>query len=374
LLEKIKYLHIMTHPGIIINSGIIDMINVNNEGFNSQDHLFLVGYDDIYKKYQKYSNVKYIPKLMTKNFKRFLQYSKNADYIFLHQNWFYDYFRFIFTPIKIKRKYIWCVWGHDLYTNFGKVKGVKEKIKLVLRRIGDAMINHEIKFYHGIGIGFKYDALEIKKRFKDKVKILMCPYLSGVTTKQLDSFVAETRLLGHDDQKPVRIMVAHSAHEYLHHKEMLDKLARYKEKNILISLVLAYGNQAYAAEIERYAKQIFGEKVEILRKPMELNDYLRYLAIVDIAIFDQIFQSGSGNIHDLLYMEKKIYLNPDGVFRLYFQLEGIYLDTTDYLGLEPFAEFIKENPTKGRGKQYAAFVSDNKNLVDMWKWTLKSLK
>jgi len=169
-------------------------------------------------------------------------------------------------------------------------------------------------------------------------------------------------------------MVGHSAHQYLHHKEMLDKLSAYKNENILVSLVLVYGNQVYAKKVVEYAKKIFGEKVEILRNRMDFKDYLRYLSTVDIAVFDQIHQSGLGNLHYLLYMEKKIYLNKDGFLKQAFLLEGIYFNTTNKLGLEPFEEFVKGNFCKERGKQYATFLSDNQNRVDMWKSTLKSLE
>jgi len=373
-MEKIKYLHVMTHPSMFINGGIIDMINNDPLSFNPREHLFLVGYNDIYEKYKNFGNVKFIPKIMTKNYRSFIHYSKNADYVFLHQNYFYDFIRFIFTPIKIRKKYIWCVWGHDLYTNLGKLEGAREKIKLIARRIGDLLINYEVKYYRGIGIGFKYDALEIKKRFKDKVSIFMCPYVSGVTTEQMDSIKEETQSMKKGEKAPVRIMVGHSAHQYLHHKEMLDKLSAYKNENILVSLVLVYGSQVYAKKVVEYAKKIFGEKVEILRSRMDFKGYLRYLSTVDIAVFDQIHQCGLGNLHYLSYMEKKIYLNKDGFLKQAFLLEGIYFNTTNKLGLEPFEEFVKGNFCKERGKQYATFLSDNQNRVDMWKSTLKSLE
>ena len=100
---------------------------------------------------------------MSRHFRKFIFYSMKAEYVFLHQNWYFDFLRFLFTPISIKKKYIWCVWGHDLHTNYGRLTGIKEKIKLILKNIGSFLINYEIKYYKGIGIGFKYDALAIKR-------------------------------------------------------------------------------------------------------------------------------------------------------------------------------------------------------------------
>lgn len=367
-MNEIKYLHVMTHSGFF-NNGIIKMVN-EEDGFVPKEHLFLVQREEIFEVNQNYVNVVFMPRMMTRNFRKLLAYEKRAKYVFLHQNWFYDFARFLFTPVSIKKKYIWCVWGHDLYTNMGKPEGVREVLKALLRKIGDFLINREVRFYKGIGIGFKYDALQIKKRFKDKVKIYMLPYITGATTAMLNAIMEKSRPIANE---PIRVMVGHSAHMYLNHRYVLELLSKYKNENILISLVLAYGNSNYAKKIEEYAKEIFGEKVEIIRERMPLEQYLRYLNSVDIAICDQIMQSGLGNIHHLMYLGKKIYLNGDGTLYQAFALEGLYIDATENLKKQTFAEFKKENPFKERARNYAEYLSEYQNYIDMWLNTLKQL-
>ena len=68
-------------------------------------------------------------------------------------------------------------------------------------------------------------------------------HVSGVTIEKLDK--ADVNKAPKIDD-PIRNMVDHSAYEYLHHIDILDKLVVYKNENIIISLVLAYGNKAYA--------------------------------------------------------------------------------------------------------------------------------
>lgn len=371
---KIRYLHVMTHPAMFFNANIIKMINNRNNPFNPSEHLFLVGYDDIYSEYGQFSNVKLIKKIMTKNFKDFKKYAKKAEIVFLHQNYFYDYKRFIFTPNKIKRKFIWCVWGADLYTEFGEISSPNDVLRIIARKIGSFLVNMESKHYKAIGIGFRYDALEIKKRFRHDINIVMCPYPADITKARIDDVIKDyqakaTNLL----DGPKRIMVAHSAHPYLNHKKMLDKLSAYKDENIIISLVLSYGNQAYAESVERYANNIFGQKVEIIRDYMNSEEYIEYLASVDIAIFDQQIQSGLGNLYYLLYMGKKIYLNDEGILNLSMKLEGVYINNTSNIGIESFLEFSKEVFNKKKGLQFAEYYIDEHNMVDMWLRTLKSL-
>ncbi|MDS0526526.1 TDP-N-acetylfucosamine:lipid II N-acetylfucosaminyltransferase [Clostridium sp. SHJSY1] len=373
-MDKIKYLHVMTQPSVFFNGNIIELLNSEIGVFNPEEHLFLVCFDDIYEKYKHYGNLILVKKLMSKNYDKFIYYSKKAEYIFLHQNWFYDFKRFICTPTKIKKKYIWCVWGHDLYIDYKICNGIKGFLAQSARKVGDFLINYEIKHYHGVGIGFKYDALEIKKRFKNKTNILMCPYPNGMRLDEIDSIIREANVYKEDKNKPVKIMVAHSAHEYLHHKEMLDKLSAYKDRNIIVSLPLVYGNNSYANYIEEFAKSLFGDKVEILRKRMDIYEYIKYLKSVDIAILDQVQQSGLGNLYYLLYLGKKVYLNKGGFLKLAFQLEGSYFDTTDLIGIEPYEQFIKSNNTMESAKLYAKYILNEKNLIDMWKSTLDCLK
>lgn len=371
-MSNIKYLHIMTHPAKFFNENIIKMINENKNDFKANEHIFLVGYEDIYMENKKYKNVIYIPKIMTKNYKKFIEYCNDSKYVFLHQNWFYDYIRLIFTPIKIRKKYVWCVWGHDLYTDLGKIKGVKERVKLIARKIGNILINFEVKYYKGIGIGFKYDSLEIKKRFKDKTKIFTCPYPVGITFEKINKIIQQKNTS--ENKLNIKIMVAHSAHEYLNHKEILKKLSEYKNERIIISLPLVYGDMKYAKEIEKYAKDIFADKVEIIKSRMSTEEYIKYLNGVDIAILDQIHQSGLGNLFYLLLMNKKIYVNKDGILKLSFLLEGSNFCTTDNIGVESFKDFISKNNNQDNAKLYAEYIMSDINQKRMWKETFDLLK
>jgi dTDP-N-acetylfucosamine:lipid II N-acetylfucosaminyltransferase len=371
-MRAIKYLHIMTHPAMFFNGNVIDMINTNIDIFDPKEHLFIVGYSDIYERYSIYDNVIFIPKIMTRNYMKFLKYSNNAQFVFLHQNWFYDFVRLFFTPISIRKKYIWCVWGHDLYTNHGKTEGTKEYIKLFIRKFGDLLINIESRWYRGVGIGFKYDSLEIKKRFKNKLDIFMCPYPSGTKIKDIDSIIMEQNN-NNNNTKKIKIMVGHSAHQYLNHFDILKKLSAYKDENIMISLPLIYGNEKYASEVEEYALELFGDKVEVLKERLDKHDYIRYLKSVDIAIMDQIHQTGLGNLNYFMYLGKKVFLNPKGILKQAFLLESIYFDSTDYIGNETFDSFVKKNKRLNRAREYARFTLNERNRFKMWKSTFDLL-
>ncbi|MGV2786672.1 hypothetical protein GNF98_13005 [Clostridium perfringens] len=379
-MKKFKYVHLMTHRNTNINYGIIKMIKNNPNDFDDNEHLFVVGHEELKILYKEDENVIFLPDMFKKNFNKFIGLCKNVDVIFLHQNWFYDFKRFLFTPKTIKRKFFWCVWGHDLYKDNLPIERIntkffiREKLKRILRDIGYIMVNREVKYYRGIGIGFKYDSLEIKKRFGDKVEIYQTPYISGLTTKYIDELVENQDCFINNRKKTIKIMVGHSAHPYLNHIKMLDILAKYRNENILISLVLVYGNQKYADKVISHAINIFGEnKVEILKNRMSIDKYIMYLNTVDVAIFDQKGQSALGNIYELMYLKKKIYINEKGFLKTPFELEGIYTSTTKEIEEKNFEEFIAASDCLKQEKEFSEYFMENQNRIKMWKRTLYRL-
>lgn len=378
-MTEFKYLHVMTHRNSNINGGIIGMMKENPDYFVYREHLFIVTHKDLKQRFIDDYNVVYVPGVFKNNYLKFLAYAKKADVIFLHQNNIFDFIRFIFTPKTVKRKFFWCVWGHDLYRNNTPLPvrnlaiSVKHLIKLVLIEIGRAMIDREIKLYKGIGVGFKYDALEIKKRFQDRIKIYQTPYVSGLTTKVLDSVMQEENNV---KKEYYRVMIGHSAHPHLNHMKILETLSRYKEYPICISLVLVYGNLEYAKAVENYAIELFGiDKVEIKSERMSIEEYVQYLNGVDVAIFDQQMQSALGNIYELLYLKKKLFINANGFLKTPFELEGLYMPTTTEIDSMTFEQFVSNDESSANmGHLFSSHFMEHENRMKMWQRTLYRLE
>jgi hypothetical protein len=357
---------------MFFNGNVIEMINSKEQYFTKDEHLFIVAYDDIYEKY-KNDNVILIKGITGKNLKLFKKYAKMASYVFMHSNDFMHIKRMILTPKSIKKKYIWCVWGGDLYTDFLKITTVKEFAFYLIYRVGAFLINREAKYYKGIGIGFRYDALEIRRRFhRRNIKIVTTPYLSDVKLNDVNKIINACKEKT-VNENPLKVMVAHSAHSYLNHKEILDKLSKYKDEDMIISLVLAYGNKRYASDVEQHARKLFGDKVEIIKDRTDSNEYIKYLHSVDIAVFDHKHQSALGNLYYLLYMGKKVYLNSDGILKLAMRLEDINTFDTHQIGIESFEHFSSLDFNRNNGQVFAEFYMDENNTYKMWNRTLNDL-
>lgn len=171
-----------------------------------------------------------------------------------------------------------------------------------------------------------------------------------------------------------KIMIGHSAHAYLQHKKIMKALYKFRDENILISLILSYGNMEYAKTVEDYALKMFPGKVEIIKNYMSPEEYFRYLKTVDIGIFDYTQQAALGNIWMLLYLEKKLYLNEKGILKLATRLEAVETYNVNEIENMNFEEFTKTPYNKHNSKSVGGFYIDENNCLSMWLNTLRELR
>lgn len=358
-----KYVHIMPHPSTIYNRQIVEMINDNPDYFNPDEHLFVIAHEKTYADVKQFPNTIHEPKLLEDS-KVIKKYATEARWIFLHEN---------YLPLKVLlplqkktfSKIIWCVWGHDLYNNVEKISLLHSAKKY----IGKIIRDHITKKYYAIGIGFEYDNIEIRKKYGD-IRIVHTPYGYVKGQKQfIDKVLGKTTT-----HQYTKVMIGHSAYPFLNHERILDLLAKYKDEDIVISLVLAYGEKDYAKRIQDKAIGIFGkDKVEINQELSAREDYIKYLDTIDICIFDFAIQAALGNFYLLCYMKKKFFLNKDGILKIAADSEKMETYTTDQISTMDFDTFRK--PLSNTVNEYKfgdKYINDDNYLV-AWRDTLNAL-
>lgn len=366
-----KYMHIMSHESTVYNAQIVNMINENEDDFNKEDHLFVISNSDVYNQVKHFENVIFEPNI-SKSVKIFKKYAKECNYIFLHSNTLSAKI-LLCSNKNILNKIVWCEWGHDLYDR-------KEKSSNIIRTIAKKIIKGIPKFikrirtkkYYAVGIGFQYDAIEAKRKFGKDMRIVMTPYGYVKNNKEkIDNIIENNK----NNNEYTKIMVGHSAYPFLNHISLLNKLAKYKDENIKISLVLAYGSKEYAETVKAEAKKIFSDnQIEIIEDMMSQEEYIKYLTTVDICCLDYKHQAALANIYMLLYMGKKLFLNRDGIVKLFTTLENIETYNTNDIGSIEFKEFKAPIKNIKYGKQFAEFHIDEKNYISLWKNTIKDLE
>ena len=126
----------------------------------------------------------------------------------------------------------------------------------------------------------------------------------------------------------INILIGHSCDPNLNHIEVLEDLLKFKDENIKIYIPLSYGIMANGDQVERKAKDLFGDKVFCLREMMDRDQYLDFLATIDIAIFNTQRQIGLGNLAPLRYMGKKLFIPAGSVCINILDLKGQISVTT----------------------------------------------
>ena len=364
------YIHIMPHHSKVHNYRLIRMIEDNPRLFGNDEHVFVIRDREVFEsKMENLRNV-ILEEDIDKNYKKFCEYVDRSDYVFLHENTIVSLK--ILCRLKKRRlkKIIWCVWGHDLYTegseNIGFLRGLKRKISLKIRK-------RISKKFYAIGIGFKYDAIKIRKEYGEDIKIVYAPYgyIKG-SKESIDKIIASNKNVKHNYLK---VMIGHSAYEFLNYFNTLDLLKKYKEENIKISMVLVYGDQGYASAVKERAIGIFGQdKVEVISEPMPANKYREYLDSVDVCIFNFSKQAALGNFYDLCYFGKKIFLMKGGILDLAAKgekMEVFYVSDIEKMAYKDFSSlsFSKENEQK-----FGEYYVNESNYLKMWKNTLDALR
>lgn len=359
-----KYLHYMPVSSPLYNNMIIDMIN-NNECFDSYEHEFyLINKQSL--KYN-YNNVSFIPNY---NANKLQKDSVNYDYIFIH-GWNFSFYEQIFLRKRLLNKIIWCVWGHDLYRYKNiSLKGhfsdiIKSIIKYLLRYIQ----TKKIKQIFGVCYGFPYDKVEIKNRYGDNLRIFEAPYGLGYDFSLVNNVKSHKRLITNS----IRIMIGHCAFPFLQHYKLLEELRRFENKEITICLPLGYGDEEYKQNLIEYLKE-YPIRIELYDEYLTPENYLKLLSSIDIAIFDYKHQAALANIYLLLYFEKKIYLNFDGVIAKGFREIGIQVFNTEDLKEISFNSLTDMNFDISKGVNWSYNILNQETIINKWKYVFEFCK
>lgn len=367
MVKKTKFVHMMPQGSSVWDYSLIRMFDEETL-FHSDEHNFVVSSKKLYNMCTDYKNVIYDVK-MIENLSENKNYLKNADIVFLHSNTMKMTDLAKLTP-REKKKIVWCVWGHDVYL---KTNGrfSNNLLKHVLKTIKYKLYDYLLKEIKGVGVGFYHDSYEVKNRLGYKTKIYNAPYFHY--DLKMDYFKSEINT--QSISKALKIMIGHSAYPFLNHKKIIDLLSKYKDENIIISLVLSYGSSNYKSEVIAYSKEIFGEKTEVIEDGMDVKSYIDYLKNVDVAIFDHLHQSALGNIYYLLYLNKKLFLNEEGIIAKALFDEKIEYQTVSSIMSMNYQTFSSLNINDNlKQKEFAQRHFDPEVIKNIWWETINEIK
>lgn len=286
-----KIVHLMNWDRKFVPN-FIDFINQN---FSNERHCFVIYGDFANDDVPRGANVVVYSSL----FKYFLEISCAiglARKIILH-GLFSSHILCILTlnPWILKKCY-WIIWGADLYIHNSKNNNWRWYAFEILRRFLISRIGNFVTHIKG--------DYELAQQWY------------GAKGEWHECFMYPSNLYQNIPQKSlphegINFLLGNSADPSNNHIEVLDRLKCHSGENVKIYCPLSYGNQAYAQKISDYGVSLFCGKFVPLRDFMSLEEYTKFLAEIDVAIFNHGRQQGMGNITTLLGMGKKVYLRKE---------------------------------------------------------------
>lgn len=263
-------------------------------------------------------------------------------------------------PKRTSRKLAWIEHGGDLYNwEYPHHNWKKPFINWMNRKIRTSA--------SVLGVCHPMDEHVIRETFDTDAP---CFYTQMRTIADPFALWEQTRPVNECEQgqRAYRIQVGHNAFQLGNHIRILDMLEKFKEENIRITMPMNYGMTGvfgdvyggfhYRTAVARVAKLIFGDKAHQIVKRMNQGNYFRYLWNVDIVVFGLYRQAGLGNLHPLLYMNKKIFLPGSSVMYRWLKEQGLEIYDTDSIPNMTFEEFVA--PPSGKNREWIInFLTEN---------------
>lgn len=329
-----KVLHIF--PAEKFTGPFVDFINNN---FPPKDHLFLIlGDNSKYQDLSTYNNVIsflfHESESKIRNARKLISLSRSSEKIIIHGLFSRSLLMFLnlyllFGSKKKKAKLYWRIWGADLYNQF--LIPPKKRfciLRKAYRSLIFSMKKRIIMNLDGIISPVQGDYDFAVSKYKTNAKLFMMGAY-GYT----DRTIFDQALTNSEGYSTPSILLGNSASVTNEHFEALDILEELKKiSNIRVFCPLSYGDKDYAERVIEYGKARLGESFEPVLDFMKKEEYIKFLASVDIAIMNHRRQQGLGNISILLRLGKKVYLRREtSTFRHFTDLGIKVFDIEDII-------------------------------------------
>ena len=325
-----KYLHVMNYANYVISLNFIRFVEDN---FPTEEHTFL-----FWGEYNsKYENIGTKCEVIHTNISRDAEkLFSQAHTILLHGLVLYTK-QCIMCLLKpwIMKKIVWIAWGGDLY-GYKKAKSFSGIIKNATKVLF-------IKRLRGFVSIFDPDADFFRKNYVSRARIAKTGYPGGF---YMESYKKTYQYISTEEKyrngETINIAVGHQADPILNHIRVLKQLLAYKEENIQIYIPLSYGDMHNAENVEKFARENFGDKATVIKEIMPVNEYDQLLSKMDIAIFDTDRQIALGNINKYIHMKKKLYLSAGKVMHQYYSGKGVVVHDCEDIGKVSFSDFVQD--------------------------------
>ncbi|MGN0553012.1 MAG: TDP-N-acetylfucosamine:lipid II N-acetylfucosaminyltransferase [Oscillospiraceae bacterium] len=318
------------------------------EYLDMKDHVFLVA--DFksnlknFPKFEEFENFEYMdaPSRLLR-IKKLYDHCKKADHIILNSLIYKSkkYLLFFYIFRKFLKKATWIEWGADLYDY--KIEDKKPKSRFINH------INKVIRrSVQNVGLTFEGDEFKYREEFPEaKPNFFFTPLPFG--DNRVDLMEEAMAKAARKPEESLHVQVCHNSLQVNNHYWILMALSKFIGEDMNITLPLSYGTfgiggqyggVAYLNAVKAFARNMFPKRTNIIEKNMPIENYIEYLATVDIAVMGCERPIALANIYYLLYMGKKVFLPENSAHYKIFKEMGYNvfpLEDIDKMSWEEFS-------------------------------------
>ena len=311
-LRHYKYVHLMFNDKF--NKPFVEFLN---KYFDKKEHLILCKRTFNEFPFPEGSNVIEVMDYSGLNFS-----CNNIKKIICHSLFDEQLVDLFYNNRDLLNKSYWIMWGGDLYHPVRDEK--------------NDFVRKHFKGYHS-----DLDKEYALQTYGMEGKFYRSFYIFPLSREMLDNTVKK-------QTDCVTIQINNSSDKST--LEMLDILAKFRDKDIVVRTVVSYGDTRYNNDIIAKGREIFGNKFEYLDKLLSSHEYAQYLAQNDILILNQANQEGFGNTIASLYLGVKVFIRRESSVYGYLNNDGCHIyDSMNIVNLS-FDEFIS-NPYSSANKK-----------------------
>lgn len=242
-----------------------------------------------------------------------------------------------------KMRVLWLGWGGDYYS---LIQGKKENFYLLEKTLDayaknrslKAGIRHLLILCRDLFRNSREVKLNAVKRIDFFAPVLPEEYtlvknsLRGFKAKYiswsygcLDDLILPAKILNGNN-----ILLGNSATYTNNHLDAFELLKGFNLPGKIIT-PLNYGEKDYAKLIIKSGKALFDKNFEPIQDFLPLAEYAEYASQCPYVIMNHLRQQGLGNIIMMMHLGAKIFLNAQNPIFRFFQSQGAFIFTTDFL-------------------------------------------
>lgn len=358
-----NYAHILWHDELKFSTLLVEFLNKYFCNKNENEHVFFTPYLDVYEELKHYGNVFYYEQKDPKSSQIVNFVGKQSNWIFLHN--ICESIELLKIHPKYIKKIIWRTWGGS---RLEKIEYGSNIIKNYAYKVINSEVERRVKNFKMIGVANAVDIEALTDRFGP------CNYIKMPYSRSDDAIHDNLLTLKNKtrNEETYNIIIGHSGYWQDNHIDILNRLSNYKKEKIKLYLLLSYGDEKYIEKVKEYAMNNWGEKVEIISDFLPFEQFAQLLSRMDAGIYSGLNSYALGNIGIMIFFNKKIFLNEEGIIARTFKSNHVPYAPVSDIGCTSFDELIR--PLKyddSNCKEFYSFsVIDD---IDQWNRILEIL-